>query len=262
MNIDFLAADRPQLILRRARLFARVHRPHQLIEAETYRVDLGVPRFEIIWGGEPVSVARAQLIATYVPDVSEWLWGFESPTIGKAATEDLKAKMDRVPELSGLLAGRAGVIDADAACDLADWIAFRTGYEAMYPALVGDTNTTAFLALTFIEHHGKPAEGLAGWCLGCGEMPERLSGRVVQGPDGRMLCSVCARNPVELLGEREKEMPGFLASAPGDEPPSEALADYVCAFCERRRPRVFLSETAACWWCLDDIRNVMQGAEA
>jgi hypothetical protein len=259
MDIDFVAADRPQLILRRSRLFARVHRPHQLIEAESYRVNLRVPRFEILWDGKPVSVAWAQLVATYVPAVSEWLWGFESPTVAKAGTEELKAAMARVPQLTQLLAGRAWTMDADAACDLADWIAFRTGYEAMYPSIAGDTNTTAFLALRFVEHHGDPAVGLASWCLGCGEMPRRLSGRVVEGPEGRLLCATCAKDPIEILGIREKEEPDLLACDPGDEPPSASLADVVCAFCERRRPRLFLPETALCWWCIDAIRKIMAG---
>jgi hypothetical protein len=159
MNMDFVAADLPRLILRRARLFARVHRPYQLIKDETYWVDLDVPRFDILWSGEPVSAARAQLIASYVPEISEWLWGFENPGIPKAATEELKAAMGRVPQLAELLAGRKWNMDVDAACDLADWIAFRTGYEAMYPAIAGNMNTTALLALTFIGHHGKPARG-------------------------------------------------------------------------------------------------------
>jgi hypothetical protein len=261
MNMDFVAADLPRLILRRARLFARVHRPHQLIKDETYWVDLDVPRFDILWGGEPVSVARAQLIASYVPEISEWLWGFENPGIPKAATEELKAAMGRLPQLAELLAGRKWNMDVDAACDLADWIAVRTGYEAMYPAIAGNTNTTAFLALTFIEHHGKPAEGLASWCLGCGEMAVRLSGPAIGGPEGRLLCSSCAKNPIELLETREEEKPDFLASDPGDEPPDESLANVVCAFCERRRPRLFFPETAICWWCIDIIRQSFASAE-
>jgi hypothetical protein len=260
MNMDFVAADRPRLKFRRARLFARVHRPYELIEGETYWVDLAVPRFDILWDGEPVSIARAQLIATYVPEISEWLWGFENPTISKAATEELKAAMGRLPQLAELLAGRKWNMDADAACDLADWIAFRTGYEAMYPAIAGNTNTTAFLALTFIEHHGKPAEGLASWCLGCGEMASQLSGRVIGGPEGLLLCSTCAKNPIEVLEYEEMEKPDLLASDPGDEPPDASLADSVCAFCERRRPRLFLPETALCWWCIDIIRKMMRGA--
>jgi hypothetical protein len=260
MNMDFVAADRPRLILHRARLFARVHRPDQLIEGESYWVDLGVPRFEILWGGKPASAARAQLIATYVPAVSEWLWGFENSSIGKAGTEELKAAMGKLPQLAELLAGRAWKMDADAACDLADWIAFRTGYEAMYPSIAGDTNTTAFLALTFVEHHGEPAEGLASWCLGCGEMASRLSGPVIQGPEGRLLCATCAENPFLLLDERKQREPGFLARDPGDEPPGAPLADYLCAFCERRRPRLMMPETALCWWCLDLMRKIMRGA--
>jgi hypothetical protein len=255
MNLDFIAADRPRLILRRARLFARVHRPDQLIEGESYRVDLSVPRFEILWGGEAASVARPQLIATHVPAMQEWLWGFENPSIGTSGTEELKAAMGNVPQLAGLLAGRACSLDADTACDLADWIAERTGYEAMYPAFVGDA--TAFLALTFVEHHGKPAEGLASWCLGCGELASRLSGPVVEGPDGRSLCAACAENAFLCLDEREESAPGFLARDPGDEPPDAPLPDYVCAFCERRRPRLMLPETARCWWCLDLMRRTM-----
>jgi hypothetical protein len=260
MNIDFIAADRQRVILRRARLFARIHRSDQLIEGESYLVDLGVPRFEILWGGKPASVARAQLIATYVPEVSEWLWGFENPTIGKAGTEELKVAMGRVPELADLLAGRAWTMEADAACDLADWIAFRTGYEAMYPSLGGDTKTTAFLALTFVEHHGEPAEGFAGWCIGCGEIASRLSGQAIEGPEGRLLCAACARDPIELLDIHEEEKPGFLAHDPGDEPPGAPLADTVCAFCERRRLRAFLPETALCWWCIDLMRKKVRGA--
>jgi hypothetical protein len=149
---------------------------------------LGVPRFEILWGGEPVSVACAQLIASYVPEVSEWpVGGFENPTIGKAGTEELKVAIGRLPQLAELRRPQVEE-ETDAACDSADWIAFRTGY-----AIAGDTNTTAFLALTFIEHHGVPAVELASWCLGCGEMARRLSGQAIQGPEGRLLCATCAK---------------------------------------------------------------------
>jgi hypothetical protein len=67
VNVDFVKADRPQLVLRRARLFARVHRPDQLIDGESYCVELAVPRFEVLWGGQSASVAHAQLIATFEP---------------------------------------------------------------------------------------------------------------------------------------------------------------------------------------------------
>jgi len=261
MNVDFVAIDRPRLIFRRARLFARVHRPYQLIEGESYWVDLGVPRFDILWAGKPVSVARAQLIATYVPESSEWLWGFENSTTPRVATEELKVAIGRVPQLAEQLAGRKWNMDADTACDLADWIAFRTGYEAMYPAIAGNMNTTVFLALTFIEHDGKPAEGLASWCLSCGEMAGRLSGRVIGGPEGRLLCSACAKDPIEALEFHEAEKPDFLAGDPGDEPSGAPLANVVCAFCGRRRPRVFLPETALCWWCIDRIRKLLASAE-
>ena len=46
--------------------------------------------------------------------------------------------MGRVPQLGELLECRAWKVGADAAFDLADWIADRTGCEAMYPAIVGD----------------------------------------------------------------------------------------------------------------------------
>src|SRR5437660_1357247 len=134
----------------------------------------------------------------------------------------------------------------------------RTGYEAMYPAIVGDA--TAFLALTFVEHHGEPFEGLARWCLGCGELASRLSVPVVQGPDGRSLCATCAENAFSSLDDHEEREPGFLARDPGDEPPDAPLADYVCAFCERRRPRLMMPETALCWWCLDRARKAMRCA--
>jgi hypothetical protein len=258
MNVDFVAADRPRLILRRARLFARVHRPDQLIEGESYRVDLGVPRFEILWAGEPASVARAQLIATHVPAAAEWLWGFRNPNIARAGTGELEVAMARVPRLGELLEGRAWKLDAAGALDLADWIAERAGYEAMYPAMVGEA--TAFLALTFVEHHGEPAEGLASWCLGCGELAGRLRVPVVQGPDGRSLCATCAEDALSALDDREEREPGFLARDPGDEPPGAPLADYVCAFCERRRPRLMMPETALCWWCLDLARGAMRAA--
>ncbi|TMC11118.1 MAG: hypothetical protein E6J41_06870 [Chloroflexi bacterium] len=258
MNVNFVAADLPRLILRRARLFARVHRPHQLIEGESYRVDLSVPCFEILWAGEPASVARAQLVATHVPAVAEWLWGFENPSIAKAGTDELRVAMGQVPQLGELLEGRAWTLDSDAAFDLAAWIAERTGYEAMYPAIVGDA--TAFLALTFVEHHGEPFEGLARWCLGCGELASRLSVPVVQGPDGRSLCATCAENAFSSLDDHEEREPGFLARDPGDEPPDAPLADYVCAFCERRRPRLMMPETALCWWCLDRARKAMRCA--
>jgi len=257
MDVDFVAADRPRLILRRARLFARVHRPQQLIEGESYWVDLSVPSFDLLWGGEIASVARAQLIATYVHEVGEWLWGFENPSIARAGFEALRAAMHKVPPLAALLGGRAWKMDADIACDLADWIAERTGYEAMYPALAGDT--TAFLALTFTQHHGKPAEGLVSWCLICGELTSRLSRPVVNGPDGRALCAACAENAFLCLDEREACQPGFLAHDPGDEPPDATLADYLCAFCERRRPRLMLPETALCWWCIDSTRRAIRG---
>jgi hypothetical protein len=119
-------------------LFARVHRPYQLIKDETYWVDLHVPRFDILWGGEPVSVARAQLIASYVLEISEWLWGFENPGIPKAAAEELKAAMGRVPQLAELLAGRK-------------WCATSLTGSPFAPAMrrctqsiAGNTNTTAF----------------------------------------------------------------------------------------------------------------------
>jgi hypothetical protein len=40
-------------------------------------------------------------------------------------------RRDGDPRLAELRAGRKWNMKTDAACDLADWIAFRTGYEAM-----------------------------------------------------------------------------------------------------------------------------------
>jgi hypothetical protein len=99
-----------------------------------------------------------------------------------------------------------------------------------------------------------------GWCLGCGQMASRLSGPVAEGPEGRSLCAACAEDAFLILDEREEREPGFLAHDPGDELPDAPLADFVCAFCERRRPRLMLPETALCWWCLDSARRAMRGA--
>jgi hypothetical protein len=45
---------------------------------------------------------------------------------------------------------------------LADRIVFRTGYEVTYP-MIWKHKHKDFVALTFTEHHDKPAEGLASW---------------------------------------------------------------------------------------------------
>jgi hypothetical protein len=79
-------------------------------------------------------------------------------------------RRDANPRFAELRAARKWNMEADAGCDLADWIAFRAGYETMYP-MIWKHKHKDFVALTFIEHHGKPRRGARqlGW-LSCGEM--------------------------------------------------------------------------------------------
>lgn len=254
LPVAAVTADRPRILLRRARLFARIHRPDQLIHAESYEVDLTVPRFEIVWDGQVVSAARAQLIATYLPARREWLWGFENASIAETGFASIRAAMASIDDLREALAARKFEIDPDAAYDLADWIALVTGAEAMYPAIVGEA--VAFLALDFTEHRGQPAEGLTPWCLVCGHIGAELPHALIAGPEGRGLCQGCAANPVAILEDKLAERPDFLATTESEEPPDAPLADYVCALCTERRPRLMLPETALCWGCVDLVRRI------
>jgi hypothetical protein len=219
-------------------------------------VDLSVPKLEILWGGKPVSIARVQLIATHLAEKQDWLWGFHNPSIVEAGFRELRAKMEELSDLTDLLKGKAFSVDGDRAFDLADWIAYRAGYEAMYPARVKDA--TAFLALSFTEHRGKPASPNAPWCIGCGQLAEELKVKLVAGPDGRSLCEDCARNPLDILEEKQLDRPDLVAESEAHEPIDAPLADVLRAFCDRRRPRLMMPETAICWVCLETLRKALR----
>lgn len=251
-----IAAARPTLILRRARLFARIHRPHELIEAESYDVDLSRQRFAVIWGGATVSVATAQLIATYIPAERDWLWGDRNPSTDPVASAAVAGSMAIVPELAPLRAERAlRLTNPNDAHDLADWISLRAGYEAMYPAQVG--TSIAYLAITFTEHRGQAIPSPATWCIVCGHLACELSGKIIGGPGGRGLCEACAQNPIAVLEDALQERPALLAEAAQQEPPDAPLADFVCVFCEARKPRMMFPETAICWGCVAIVRDIV-----
>lgn len=241
---------RPNLILRRARLFARINRPSQLIDGESYAVDLTEPSFEVLWGGEPASHAYAQAIATYHD--GEWLWGFENESFSEIATAELSNAMHDSHDLSTILRTRKFEIDESGAHDLADWIAQHLGFEAMYPAQID--NTTVFLALNFVSHHGAAAAEGQVWCIGCGEVPARLTHTVVAGPEGRALCKSCATNPLHVLEDHLSNNPDLL-NMRDKEPVDAPLAEYVCAFCCLRRKRIMLPETAICFVCLERCKR-------
>jgi hypothetical protein len=253
---DLIAARRPVLLLRRARLFARIHRPAQLVEGEAYDVDLARQRFEVLWGGDAVSVAHAQLIATYLPGTGEWLWGDNNPSTDPTASAEIAVRMDALTPLAPWRQQHSLAIDDAAfADDLADWISEQSGYEATYPANVGEA--IAYLALSFTSHRGEPSVGPVVWCVGCGHLPRESTHQFVSGPGGRALCAGCADTPLTMLVERLADHPTLLDDSAAQEPPGHFNADYLCAFCESRRPRLFLPETAICWLCVAIIGDVL-----
>lgn len=234
----------------RARLFSRIPPPSDLEEGHSYSVDLSRPWFESTLNGEPDAFGPAQLIGTYVPEVNEFLWGFNNSSVDAAGWNQLKPALDALPELHAVLQLRAFGCDEDFAEELSQWICLKTGWLGAYPAPVGDA--FAFLALK-LGYPGSetPERKSSFWCSLCGRVKEQVS-HLLSGTHG-YLCDVCLTLNREILSDR----PDY-ENTPADPSEERTISCLLCG--EKKYQRIYSRHSGVCVNCIHFAAKIVDGS--
>jgi hypothetical protein len=247
MIVQALHADRHLISHTQARTFARVSHPDELMDGESYNVDLQRPYFTGLYNGEFSSGGPAQLIGTFNTDDNTWLWGFENPSIHANGWSALRPALDTINALAPLLAERKLALDDETqAMCLATWIARKAGYLGAYPAPVG--NAIAFLAVKLARHPEASTEpDDQRWCTLCGCTQEQVA-LLLAGEHG-FVCDECVDN--------------FESVVPTDR---DANTNYnvantmsSCVLCDAdTTPRVMTTYSSLCWECIGTAAGILK----
>jgi hypothetical protein len=242
-----LVDDRHLIWHGQARLFARVSHPGDLMQGETYDVNLETPSFTVIYEGDFSSGGPAQLIGTFNLDDDTWLWGFENPSIHRNGWGALRPALDTLDPIRPLLAQRKFMLDNDdQAMKLATWIARKAGYLGAYPAPVG--NAIAFLAVKLSpDPKGSVEPDEQRWCTFCGRLPEQVA-ILINGAHG-LVCDICVDQmqstvPTELEPKTNYNVENTMPS---------------CLMCDAdTTPRVLHTYSSMCWECIGTAAGILK----
>jgi hypothetical protein len=231
---------------RQRHLFARVAPPENLEPDEAWRVDLAAREFVHTRGGEPITLADAQLIATRGTD-GTWLWAWRNPSVDSGAYAKLESRVSDVEHTAALLElDRFSVSDDDAAT-LAQWLAVKCGYFAAYPG--ASSGVTAWLALDpRVTQERTDGDPLTMWCSGCGRARHTVA-CLIKGNLGS-ICEHCVK--LALHVRQETQLP--------DDLDEEGVATEMppCLLSGQFYPRLFLPYTAIAWTTLDTLEDILR----
>jgi hypothetical protein len=247
---ESLVRDRQLIWHAQARLFARVSHPDSLMPSESYDVDLSKARFTGLYENRFSSGGPAQLIATFTPSDSTWLWGFENKSVAEKSWHDLRVAMRHIETLSPLLDERKFVIDEDDATKLATWVALKSGYLGAYPAKTTGANgdVIAFLAVKLTTHpEASPEPSDNQWCTLCGCTPDRVA-FLLRGEHG-YVCDECVDKHEPLVPSDPDPNVNYAADS---SMPS-------CVMCDAdSTPRIMHAYSSLCWDCIGTAANILR----
>lgn len=242
-----LAADPTERALQAQRhLFARIRPADGLEVGESYDVDLAKPAFVHTLNGKPITWARAQLVGTH--SGGTFLWGWQNPSIAPAGSQALHGALASLPGLDALLAHGEFELSAEDAGKLAQALALKAGFFAVYPAPVG--GALAFLALKVrLAADAPEGDEKTMWCSGCGLGRTQVKA-LIAGAAG-CICENCTRQLLDLRAVSDS-LPDDLEAEPVD------AFMAPCILTGRRTPRVYLPFVAVSWSAVELLERVMR----
>lgn len=246
--LDEARAHWPSAMLTQGHLFARVRPPGDLAANERYAVDLERAQLLHTLDEAPCTWARAQLVATYTPATQDWLFGFANASVPTIASTDIDAAVEGDRALRAL-PGTLGAIAAADARLLAQWIALRAGYFAVYPAQLGAT--VAFLAVRLRLGQDEPQTDERDlWCSGCGRSKFQVA-RLVRG-EGGAICLTCVEQAAAI---RDAMPAGALVELDRD-----GVTPFMppCIITGRHSKRLFLPYAALAYECIDPLLKLLR----
>lgn len=236
--------ERHALAHRRSALFARLLPADELPPSERYEVDLSIPRFDYFINGQQTTWADVQLVGTYLPGRSSFLWGFENESVAPPGYERIR-ELVRSSRWAPLAAMRSFELELERLRWLADAVAADAGFLATYPAPVGEA--IALLALRprlSPDYEFDSPDNV--WCSLCGR-PRTAVRALLRGAHG-YLCDVCVEELSELSSETPSE--GLESSCHEAMPPCFMSGEYW--------PRVFGRESAVSYSVLERARGILR----